>query len=54
MMARLKTWVPLVIIPDQLFDDWFSALLILASEKDILKELSIDVIIDRCANCSDL
>ena len=37
-----------------MLDDWFSALLILASEKDILKELSADVIIDRFATCSTL
>lgn len=33
-------------------DDWFSALIILASEKDILQEISVEAIIDKFAASS--
>ena len=36
-----------------MLDDWFSSLLCLASEKDILSSLELNDIVDRFANCSD-
>ena len=35
-----------------MLDDWFSSLLILASEKDILENIPVDKIIDRFAATS--
>jgi len=35
-----------------MFDDWFSALIVLSAEKDLLESLAIDDIINRFAHCS--
>ena len=40
------------IIKNRLLDDWFSALMVLASENDILDKIPISSIIDRFAHCS--
>ena len=35
-----------------MLDDWFSSMMILVSEKDILQTLPTDLIIDHFAMCS--
>jgi len=35
-----------------MLDDWFSALMVLSAEKDLLESLAIDDIISRFARCS--
>ena len=37
-----------------MLDDWFSSLLCIASEKDILSSLDLNNIVDRFAECSDI
>lgn len=37
-----------------MLDDWFSSLLCIASEKDILSSLDLNNIVDRFADCSDI
>ena len=35
-----------------MLDDWFSSLMVMASERDILNDISTDEITDRLARCS--
>jgi hypothetical protein len=52
IMSRVrivKNW-----LRSTMLDDWFSSLLCLASEKDILSTLDLNDIIDRFADCSDV